>query len=250
MLRLQRILEGCRLKVLSTLNFQNGCVVPTLASHPNAGLAPEQVIDGLLSYGCCRFDLVDLDAAQSRGNNRALIASVIRKIRHCNQKVCIQVGGGIRSSDQAQFFMDSGATWLVVGTVLHRFPLIVDQLLGRFRENLVASMDVRSGDVLSSGGLSEAGVSAVSMALRIRDLGFRRIMFTEMPMDPASEPDFATVQAICEQTHVPIYMGGSIRTPAHLAHATEVRGLQGILVDAVTLLEFPDMIRSSVPACS
>lgn len=247
---MQRLLEGSRLKVLSTLNFQNGCVVPTLASSANAGLSPEKVLDELLARGCCRFDLVDLDAARNQGNNRNLIANAIRRIRSANAKVCIQVGGGIRSSDQAQFFMDAGATWLVVGTVLHRFPMIVDQLLGRFRENLVASMDVRAGEVLSSGGLASAGVSAVSMGLRIRDLGFRRILFTEVPLDPSSEPDFATVQAICERTHVPVFLGGAIRTQAHVNIASEIRGLHGVLVDAATLLELPEIIRASAPACS
>ena len=36
----------------------------------------------------------------------------------------------------AQFFLDNGATWLTVGTILQRSPVMVEQLLARFREHL------------------------------------------------------------------------------------------------------------------
>lgn len=241
---------GSSLKVLPTLNIQNSLVMSPPAFGETEGVKPEKLVDALLERNCCRFDLVDMDAARNHGSNRALIASLIRRIRSVNSKVCVQVGGGIHSSDQAQFFVDLGATWLVVGTVLHRYPVVVDQLLARFREKLVASLDARNGEVHSSGGLASMGVSAAGMALRIRDLGFRRLLFTDMPLDPTSQPDFKTAQAICDQARIPMFMGGSFRTPEHLAQAAEVRGLQGLLVEAPILLHYPEMIRSTAQACS
>ena len=95
---------------------------------------PCDLLDVLLDQGCHRLALVDVDAAGGQGHNRDLIAGIMRRFHQGNAKVCIQVGGGIRSSDQAQFFLDNGATWIVVGTVIQRSPLVVDQLLARFRD--------------------------------------------------------------------------------------------------------------------
>jgi phosphoribosylformimino-5-aminoimidazole carboxamide ribotide isomerase len=238
------------LKVLPTLNIQNGRVMPLLEPAPSSERTTEELVEFLLDRGCCRFDLTDRDAAQNRGNNRALIAALMRKIRGSNSKVCIQVGGGIRSSDQAQFFLDHGATWLVVGAVLQGYPVVVDQLLARFRDQLVASVDARRGEVQSSGGLGPAGMSATSIAGRIRDLGFKRILFIDISLDPGGDPDFPTAQAICELARIPLFMGGSIRSPLHMTQAAAVRGLQGVLVDAHTVLGFPEMINSSAQSCS
>ena len=238
------------MKVLPTLNLQNGRVLPLLEPESSAARAPEELVDLLLNHGCCRFDLTDMDAAQNRGSNHALIGSLVKKIRSANSKVCIQVGGGIRSSDQAQFFLDQGATWLVVGTILHRYPMVADQLLARFRDQLVASVDARGGEVQSLGGLASEGMSAVTIAGRVRDLGFKRILFTDMPLDSKAEPDFSTAQSISEQAHIPLFMGGSIRTPAHMTLAASIRGLQGVLVEAHNVLEFPEMLRSTAQSCS
>jgi len=242
--------KGARLKVLPTLNIQNGRVMPLLQDGPPLDRTPEELVDFLLDHGCCRFDLTDRDAAQNCGNNRALIAALMRRIRTAHPKVCIQVGGGIRSSDQAQFFADNGATWLVVGAVLQGYPVVVEQLLARFQDQLVASMDSRAGEVQTSGGLGPAGMTASFIVGRIRELGFRRILFNDFAQEPEGDPDFTTAQVISEQARIPLFMGGSIRTPQHMAAAAHIRGLQGVLVDAQTVLGFPEMMHSSAQSCS
>lgn len=249
-MRLHHPAKGFRLKVLPTLNIQNGRVMPLLQAAPPPERTIEELVEILLDRGCTRFDLTDRDAAQNAGNNRGLIAALIRRIRSSNSKVCIQVGGGIRSSDQAQFFLDNGATWLVVGAVLQGYPVVVDQLLARFRDQLVASVDAKRGEIQSSGGLDSAGVGTTAIAGRIGDLGFKRILFNDFSMEPDRAPDFITAQAICEAARVPLFMGGSIHTPLHLTQATAVRGLQGVLVDAHTVLGFPEMTNSSAQSCS
>jgi phosphoribosylformimino-5-aminoimidazole carboxamide ribonucleotide (ProFAR) isomerase len=238
------------LKVLPTLNIRNGHVLPLLESGTSGERSPEELVGRLLEYGSCRFDLTDLDAAQNRGSNHLLISTLIKKIRAANPKVCIQVGGGIRSSDQAQFFLDQGATWLVVGTVLHRYPMVVDQLLARFRDQLVASVDAKQGEAMPPGSTTPEGVRAATLAGRIRDLGFKRILLTDIPLDTAAEPDFLTAQAMYDEARIPLFMGGTIRTPLHMTQAFTVRGLQGVLVDAYDVLEFPEMVRSSAHLCS
>lgn len=250
LLRWHHPAKGYRLKVLPSLNIQNGRVLPLLEPTPASERTTEELVELLLNKGCSRFDLTDRDAAQNCGSNRTLIAALMRKIRNSNSKVCIQVGGGIRSSDQAQFFLDHGATWLVVGAVLQGYPVVVDQLLARFRDQLVASIDARHGEVQSSGGLGSAGMNINAIAGRIRDLGFKRILFTDIPLDPSGNPDFPTAQTICDLARIPLFMGGSIHTPPHVAQATTVRGLQGVLVDAHTVLGFPEMINSSAQSCS
>jgi len=55
--------------------------------------------------------LVDLDAAKGEGSNRKLVAEF------CGKLPC-QVGGGIRSADDAQAVLDCGAKKVIIGSSL------------------------------------------------------------------------------------------------------------------------------------
>lgn len=231
------------LKLLPTLNLQNGLVVPM----PGTGTGPRkpcELVEILLDQGWHRLTLVDVDAAAGRGQNRDLIADIMHKFHGGNTKVCIQVGGGIRSSDQAQFFLDHGATWIVVGTLIQRSPLVVDQLLARFRDQLTAGVDARGGEIQSSGWDEPAPLKPDSAGQRIRDHGFKRILFTDIPCAGRPGPDFGTARILCQSSRVPLFMGGSIQNGADLKLALEIPGLQGVAMDALRLVEDSDLLGS------
>lgn len=60
--------------------------------------------------------LIDLDAAMSKGSNRALVAEF------CGKLPC-QVGGGIRSASDVQAVLDCGAKKVIVGSSLIENPV-------------------------------------------------------------------------------------------------------------------------------
>ena len=239
-----RLREGSvLLKILPTVNLQNACAVPIFGKGVSP-CDPMEVVNFLLEQGYRRLALVDVDAARGKGHNRELIARLMHRFHQGPTKACIQVGGGIRSSDQAQYFLDHGATWLLVGTILHRSPLVVEQLLARFRENLTAGLDVRNGEVQSSGWNEKATLDPEAAGVRIRSHGFKRILFMDIPATPGAQPDFATARAIVGQSHVSMFMGGSIQTLEHLQEARELPGLQGVALDALLLRENPALAGS------
>jgi phosphoribosylformimino-5-aminoimidazole carboxamide ribotide isomerase len=231
------------LKLLPTLNLQNGLAIPMFGGGQGPK-PPGQLLDFLFDRGCNRLVLVDVDAAEGQGHNRELIAGIMRRFHKGNTKVCIQVGGGIRSSDQAQFFLDHGATWITVGTVIQRSPLVVDQLLARFRDHLTAGVDARGGEIQSSGWREAAPLKAGEAAQRIRDHGFKRILFTDIPPSAQAKPDFETARILAQSSRIPLFMGGSIQTTAHLKLAMEIPGMQGVAVDALQLLDDSDLLSS------
>jgi phosphoribosylformimino-5-aminoimidazole carboxamide ribotide isomerase len=231
------------LKILPTLNLQNGLAVPLFGAGQEPR-EPSALMEALVDQGCHRLALVDVDAAGGQGHNRDLIASLMRKFRQGPAKVCIQVGGGIRSSDQAQFFLDHGATWILVGTIIQRSPLVVDQLLARFRDYLTAGVDARRGEIQSSGWREPAPMKPDSAGLRIRDHGFKRMLFTDIPASAQAEPDFETARILTQAARIPLFMGGSIHSREHLKLAAEVPGLAGIAIDALLLMENSDLLDS------
>ena len=237
------------MKVFPTLNIENGRVVPTFGM-PSEDADPFQTIDRIMERRVSHLALVDVDAAHGRGNNRALMGRILQRTRLAYHSMCVQVAGGIRSSDQAQFFVDNGAAWLVVGTLLHKSPLVVDQLLARFHKHLTAAIDARGGQVHHSGWSETAGLDAEELALQVHANGFKRMLFVDLPTAPEAGPDFATARRITTRAHLPLLMGGSLRTAEHVRAAKAVPGLQGVLVDALLFIRDPGMVEFLSSTCA
>jgi phosphoribosylformimino-5-aminoimidazole carboxamide ribonucleotide (ProFAR) isomerase len=242
------------LKIFPTLNIQQGRVIPTFGERGPSPLAPTEILDRLLEHGCTHLSLVDVDAAQNKGNNRELLGHLLRQIQSRPHRPCVQVAGGIRSSDQCSFLVDHGATWLVVGTLLQKSSLVVEQLVGRFQNHLTAGIDARGGQVHCSGWAQGSeggtGVSAREMALRAKAYGFKRLHFVDIASAGNNLPDFETARVIQEAARLPLLMGGTLTSRAHLEAARATRILHGGLVDALLFVDDPELLGLLQPACA
>jgi phosphoribosylformimino-5-aminoimidazole carboxamide ribonucleotide (ProFAR) isomerase len=225
-------------------------VVSTTGQDVDCALTPLELTARLLEGGITRLALVDVDAALGKGNNRDLIAQILKRCNARDRKVCVQVAGGIRSSDQAQFFIDLGAAWLVAGTILHKSPLVAEQLMARFQPFLTAAIDARGGKVHRSGWTDSTGVSTINLALRAKEYGFRRLLFVDIPEDPSIEPDFETAQELAIVTGLPLIMGGSLTLGRHLEALPAYPGLKGALVDALLFHEDSRLLAFLQSACA
>lgn len=237
------------MKVFPTLNIENGRVVPTFGAQAEDA-DPFETIDRILARRVSHLALVDVDAAHGTGNNRELMGRVLKRTRMSYHSVCVQVAGGIRSSDQAQFFVDNGAAWLVVGTLLHKSPLVVDQLLARFHKHLTAAIDARGGEVHHSGWSELTGLRAEDFARRVQEDGFKRVLFVDLPSRQDSGPDFDTARRITASAHLPLLMGGSLRSVEHVRQSKGLPGLQGVLVDALLFVRDPGMVEFQPSPCA
>ena len=238
------------MKIYPTLNLQHGRVVSTAGQEDLYPHPPIDLVSRLIEEGATRLALVDVDAAMGHGNNRELIGQILQRCHARDRKVCVQVAGGVRSSDQAQLFIDQGAAWLVVGTILHKSPMVSEQLMARFQPFLTAAIDARGGKVHRSGWVDTTHLSALDLAMRAKAYGFHRLLFVDIPEDAAAEPDFQTARDLAITTGLPLVMGGSLTTPGHLEAIHAHQGLKGALVDAVLFHQNPRLMAFLQATCA
>ncbi|MCE1228663.1 MAG: hypothetical protein LWX11_04135 [Firmicutes bacterium] len=204
-----------------------------------SGCAPSQASDPMdwihrmVDQGVVRICLVDVNAVQGPTHNRPCLAQLMSAFHRACPGGCIHVGGGIRTSDHAQYFLDHGASRLIVGAIRSRSSMMVDQLLARFHEHLVAAI---TGPRASE----NRGLPLQATLQSLRDQGFRRVFFADLPEQPESEPDFETARHLSHYARLPFLMGGKFRTADHLAEASRIPGLQAVLLDARVALTLPD----------
>jgi phosphoribosylformimino-5-aminoimidazole carboxamide ribotide isomerase len=91
--------------------------------------------------------VIDLDAAKGQGDNRELVARLAARM-------CVQVGGGLRTVEAAQACLETGAERVIVGSALFRAGRVDTAFAARLSETvghdrLLCAVDSRGGCVVT-----------------------------------------------------------------------------------------------------
>jgi len=141
--------------LIPSIDFLGGVPVQLRGGNPNEKAFdnlgdPNLLFDKFQVAG--RVALVDLDAALGRPDqgNEKIIANLIRNNQGCN----VIVGGGIRSLERAHFWLNLGASKIVIGTAAT--PEFLSQLP---KDRVIVALDSKNGEVVVKGWTEGTGKS-------------------------------------------------------------------------------------------
>lgn len=122
--------------------------------------------------------IIDLDAAIGIGENRGIIAKIIK-----NVNIPVQVGGGIRSLDIAKAYLDIGAERVIFGTAALELNLIRKALEEFGLDRVMAAVDHVMGRVAIRGWKEILEINAEMLCRNLIELGVKRILMTSIDRD-------------------------------------------------------------------
>lgn len=101
--------------------------------------------------------LIDLDAAKRVGDNRGLVEQIARRLP-------VQVGGGVRTADQARALLDAGARRVIFGSVLFGQEGVDAETAASLsaaigRQAFVAGIDTKAGRIAVRGWREQVNVT-------------------------------------------------------------------------------------------
>jgi cyclase len=154
---------------------------------------PEAVLESLDVPRGARLHVVDLEASRS---GRPIETRVVERL--ARRDLIVQVGGGIRSIDDARRWLDCGAERLVVGTVAAESPELLAALIETFgARRIVPAVDVRNGVVRVAGWLRDSASSLEEVFARLESLGVTEALVTDISHDGALRgPSFALYRSL------------------------------------------------------
>jgi phosphoribosylformimino-5-aminoimidazole carboxamide ribotide isomerase len=169
--------------------------------------------------------LIDLDAAKRTGDNRALVAQIARRLP-------VQVGGGIRTAEQARTLLEGGARRVIFGSALFTesaintdFAAAVSAVLGR--EHLVAGIDTKAGRIAVRGWREQVSVTPAE-AIAALDPHCGAFLYTHVDVEGTMTGfPLDVARALRPLTTRQLIVAGGIRSQ------TEIDSLQEIGVDCV-----------------
>jgi phosphoribosyl-ATP pyrophosphohydrolase/phosphoribosyl-AMP cyclohydrolase len=158
--------------------------------------------------------VVDLDAAMGVGSNRDQIAAL------CQHASC-RVGGGIRSYADAAWWLDRGATQIVIGTAAE--PALLQRLPA---DRVVVALDALHDEVVVEGWRTATGRSVATRMAELEPLvGGFLVTFVERE-GRLGGTDLERAAALRKLTSRSLTIAGGITT------APEVAALDALGIDA------------------
>ena len=96
----------------------------------------------------------------------------------------IEVGGGLRTFADVQQAFDLGVYRVVVGTMLIESPEEARRVIEVFGSSkVVLGIDAYDGIVATRGWRESSGLTALTVAMNAREIGFRRMIYTDIRMN-------------------------------------------------------------------
>jgi 1-(5-phosphoribosyl)-5-[(5-phosphoribosylamino)methylideneamino] imidazole-4-carboxamide isomerase/N-(5'phosphoribosyl)anthranilate isomerase len=171
--------------------------------------------------------LVDLDAAFGRGDNRELLASVVRRL-----DVAVELSGGIRDDASLDAALATGAARVNLGTAALESPDWVRSAIARCGERIAVGLDVR-GTTLAARGWTQEGGDLWETLARLDADGCARYVLTDVHRDGTlTGPNLPLLRDVCARTSAPVVASGGVSSLDDLraiAGLTEL-GVEGAIV--------------------
>ncbi len=143
--------------------------------------------------------------------------------------VPVQLGGGVRSVDDAVALADAGAARVMVGTAAFG-PIPLEEFVAALGERLVVAVDVADGVVRTAGWLGDSGLTTAAALDRCTAAGATTILCTAIDRDGTlAGPDLALLREVRERFAGSILAAGGIRDAADV-EAVRALGLHGVVV--------------------
>jgi phosphoribosylformimino-5-aminoimidazole carboxamide ribotide isomerase len=192
---------------------------------------PAETARRWLRAGASWLHVVNLDGAfgeRDAANQQALL-SILNVANGFSAQV--QFGGGLRSLDAIAHALKLGMPRLVIGTLAIEQPDVLANALTRFSaERLAVGIDARDGLVRMHGWKSNSGIRALDLAIQMRDLGVRSIIFTDVNRDGVGRGlNIEATRQLAEISGLDVIASGGVHTMGDVMAARNAN-LSGVIV--------------------
>ncbi len=218
------------LVLLPAVDVADGAAVRLVQGAAGTETSYGDPLDAALEWqrgGAQWIHLVDLDAAFGRGDNRALLADVVKRL-----DVAVELSGGIRDDATLQAALATGAARVNLGTAALESPDWVRSAIAEHGEKIAVGLDVR-GTTLAARGWTQDGGDLWTTLARLDADGCARYVVTDVRRDGTlTGPNLDLLREVCARTPAPVVASGGVASLADLRAIAELaaEGVEGAIV--------------------
>lgn len=162
---------------------------------------------GFEAAGAQWLHTVDLDGAVSGKRVNADIFISLAK----NTSLKVELGGGIRTMEDIDFYLSNGIERVILGSVALKDPALVKQAVERYGERIAVGIDAKNGKVAAEGWVQDSEIDYIDLAKQMEQIGVRVIIYTDISKDGTlMHPNFEQLQRINSAVSCDIIASGGV----------------------------------------
>ena len=199
------------MKIFPAIDIKDKKCVRLIKGNFNNQTTYEQSpFDQALKYkdaGLLNLHMVDLDGALSGELiNLKIIDNIIKKLN-----ISIEIGGGIRSMDKIQAYIDIGVDKVILGSAAIKDPNFLRQACEKFKDKIALGLDAKKGKLSVSGWKETINQTAKDYLENVNSYGLSRVIYTDIDRDGTkTEPNIEETISIAKISLAPVVVSGGI----------------------------------------
>ena len=151
--------------------------------------------------------VVDLNGAvEGRAVNIDAVGAILEAV-----SLPVQLGGGIRTLEQIETWIEAGISRVILGTVAVRDPDLVKKAARLWPEQIAVGIDARGGMVATQGWLETSDIGVVDLARKFEDAGVAALIVTDIGRDGAmTGVNVEQVGEVADAVSIPVIASGGV----------------------------------------
>jgi phosphoribosylformimino-5-aminoimidazole carboxamide ribotide isomerase len=199
-------------EVVPAVDMQDGQVVQLVGGERGTGKEygdPVDAAERWVDAGARALHLVDLDGAfEGERQNAPAVDAILDTV-----DVSVQLGGGIRTVEDATDLLARGVDRVILGTAAVENPDIVAEISEDYPGSVVVGLDAKDGEVVVAGWTEGTGLDPAEAAERYADLGAGAVLFTDVDVEGQLEGVRTDpVRRMVDAVDIPVVASGGVAT--------------------------------------
>lgn len=182
-------------------------------------VTPFEAAEGFKRQGATHLHVVDLDGAKSGKSDNA--QTIERIVSECG--MFVEVGGGIRSVEQIQSYLDCGVRRVILGTVAVKDFSFVEKAVSLFGESVAVGVDAKDNKVAVSGWEEVTSLNSLEFCEKLKNAGVSNVIYTDISKDGMLKGTNMQIYEVLCQTEYP-----QITASGGISDITELKKLKSM----------------------
>src|SRR5690606_6387775 len=148
--------------------------------------------------------------------NGAAVESILKTVNFP-----VQLGGGIRTLDHIEAWLDKGLARVILGTVAVRNPELVKEAAKKWPGQVAVGTDAKGGMVAVEGWAETSELSVVELAKRFEGAGVAAIIYTDIDRDGVlAGINWDSTLELARATSIPVIASGGLASMEDIERMT------------------------------
>ncbi len=187
---------------------------------------PWEIAEDFVSRGCSAIHIVDLDGART---GETVNLKTVEKIAR-TKGLYSEIGGGIRSMETVERYLDAGISRVILGTAALKDPDFLMASIQRFGRKIAVGVDIRDGYVSVKGWLETSDKDGFEFLKELEKKGVCAAIVTDISKDGAMKgTNLDLYRRIASEIKMDITASGGVSSLADVRALREM-GIYGAII--------------------